>query len=95
MRGTRVKRRGKDKDWKRCVKRADLTTRERWREGLYGFPQPCFTPYNVNEMLVYLFAFTSFRDLRSLVVEMVLATDMSCHFEQIKVMKSLLQQPEA
>lgn len=44
---------------------------------------------------VYLFAIASFRDLRSLVVEMVLATDMSCHFEQIKVMKSLLQQPEA
>ncbi|TWW71469.1 Calcium/calmodulin-dependent 3',5'-cyclic nucleotide phosphodiesterase 1C [Takifugu flavidus] len=35
------------------------------------------------------------RELRSLVVEMVLATDMSCHFEQIKVMKSLLQQPDA
>ena len=25
---------------------------------------------------------------------MVLATDMSCHFQQVKVMKSLLQQPE-
>ncbi|KAF7645234.1 hypothetical protein LDENG_00207770, partial [Lucifuga dentata] len=35
------------------------------------------------------------RELRTLVVEMVLATDMSCHFQQIKVMKSLLQQPEA
>uniref|UniRef100_A0A8C5HDT3 Phosphodiesterase n=1 Tax=Gouania willdenowi TaxID=441366 RepID=A0A8C5HDT3_GOUWI len=34
------------------------------------------------------------RDLRALVVEMVLATDMSCHFQQIKTMKSLLQQPE-
>ncbi|XP_076577522.1 dual specificity calcium/calmodulin-dependent 3',5'-cyclic nucleotide phosphodiesterase 1A [Chaetodon auriga] len=34
------------------------------------------------------------RELRALVVEMVLATDMSCHFQQIKVMKSLLQQPE-
>lgn len=69
------------------------------REGLYGFPQPQpqprFTPYHMNETLGYLFAIASFRDLRSLVVEMVLATDMSCHFEQIKVMKSLLQQPEA
>lgn len=37
----------------------------------------------------------SFRELRTLVVEMVLATDMSCHFQQIKAMKSLLQQPEA
>ncbi|KAM6908081.1 dual specificity calcium/calmodulin-dependent 3',5'-cyclic nucleotide phosphodiesterase 1A-like [Lycodopsis pacificus] len=35
------------------------------------------------------------RELRALVVEMVLATDMSCHFQQIKGMKSVLQQPEA
>ncbi|XP_064189750.1 dual specificity calcium/calmodulin-dependent 3',5'-cyclic nucleotide phosphodiesterase 1A isoform X5 [Anguilla rostrata] len=34
------------------------------------------------------------RELRALVVEMVLATDMSCHFQQIKAMKSFLQQPE-
>ncbi|XP_068160697.1 dual specificity calcium/calmodulin-dependent 3',5'-cyclic nucleotide phosphodiesterase 1A [Antennarius striatus] len=34
------------------------------------------------------------RELRTLVVEMVLATDMSCHFQQIKVMKTFLQQPE-
>ncbi|XP_041817459.1 calcium/calmodulin-dependent 3',5'-cyclic nucleotide phosphodiesterase 1A isoform X2 [Chelmon rostratus] len=34
------------------------------------------------------------RELRTLVVEMVLATDMSCHFQQIKAMKSHLQQPE-
>uniref|UniRef100_A0A8C7R889 Phosphodiesterase n=1 Tax=Oncorhynchus mykiss TaxID=8022 RepID=A0A8C7R889_ONCMY len=33
--------------------------------------------------------------LRALVVEMVLATDMSCHFQQIKAMKNFLQQPEA
>uniref|UniRef100_A0AAQ5WWB5 Phosphodiesterase n=1 Tax=Amphiprion ocellaris TaxID=80972 RepID=A0AAQ5WWB5_AMPOC len=35
------------------------------------------------------------RELRTLVVEMVLATDMSCHFQQIKAMKSFLQQPES
>ncbi|TDG97035.1 hypothetical protein EPR50_G00221110 [Perca flavescens] len=35
------------------------------------------------------------RELRTLVVEMVLATDMSCHFQQVKAMKSVLQQPEA
>ncbi|KAM7370268.1 hypothetical protein PAMP_011533 [Pampus punctatissimus] len=35
------------------------------------------------------------REMRTLVVEMVLATDMSCHFQQIKAMKSLLQQPES
>ncbi|XP_028289357.1 calcium/calmodulin-dependent 3',5'-cyclic nucleotide phosphodiesterase 1A [Parambassis ranga] len=34
-------------------------------------------------------------NLRNLAVEMVLATDMSCHFQQIKGMKSLLQQPES
>uniref|UniRef100_A0A3Q4HJJ9 Calcium/calmodulin-dependent 3',5'-cyclic nucleotide phosphodiesterase 1C-like n=1 Tax=Neolamprologus brichardi TaxID=32507 RepID=A0A3Q4HJJ9_NEOBR len=35
------------------------------------------------------------RELRALVVDMVLATDMSCHFQQIKAMKSFLQQSEA
>ncbi|XP_054621890.1 dual specificity calcium/calmodulin-dependent 3',5'-cyclic nucleotide phosphodiesterase 1C-like isoform X3 [Dunckerocampus dactyliophorus] len=34
------------------------------------------------------------RELRNLVVEMVLATDMSCHFQQIKAMKNVLQQSE-
>ncbi|XP_032807131.2 dual specificity calcium/calmodulin-dependent 3',5'-cyclic nucleotide phosphodiesterase 1A-like isoform X2 [Petromyzon marinus] len=35
------------------------------------------------------------RELRALVVEMVLATDMSCHFQQIKAMKTTLQQPDS
>ncbi|XP_015214559.1 dual specificity calcium/calmodulin-dependent 3',5'-cyclic nucleotide phosphodiesterase 1A isoform X2 [Lepisosteus oculatus] len=34
------------------------------------------------------------RELRTLVIEMVLCTDMSCHFQQIKTMKNVLQQPE-
>ncbi|XP_060246374.1 dual specificity calcium/calmodulin-dependent 3',5'-cyclic nucleotide phosphodiesterase 1A isoform X2 [Meriones unguiculatus] len=34
------------------------------------------------------------RDLRNLVIEMVLATDMSGHFQQIKNIRSSLQQPE-
>ncbi|XP_041434439.1 calcium/calmodulin-dependent 3',5'-cyclic nucleotide phosphodiesterase 1A isoform X1 [Xenopus laevis] len=34
------------------------------------------------------------RDLRTLVIEMVLSTDMSCHFQQLKTMRSTLQQPE-
>lgn len=38
--------------------------------------------------------FVSSRELRALVVEMVLATDMSCHFQQVKTMKNFLQQPE-
>ncbi len=39
-------------------------------------------------------ALFSSRELRALVVEMVLATDMSCHFQQVKAMKNFLQQPE-
>ncbi|XP_075447835.1 dual specificity calcium/calmodulin-dependent 3',5'-cyclic nucleotide phosphodiesterase 1B isoform X5 [Ascaphus truei] len=35
-----------------------------------------------------------FMELRSLVIEMVLATDMSCHFQQVKTMKTSLQQLE-
>ncbi|XP_055869457.1 dual specificity calcium/calmodulin-dependent 3',5'-cyclic nucleotide phosphodiesterase 1C-like isoform X4 [Biomphalaria glabrata] len=35
-----------------------------------------------------------YRDFRSLVIDMVLATDMSFHFQQIKNMKSLLGMPE-
>ncbi|XP_021558547.1 dual specificity calcium/calmodulin-dependent 3',5'-cyclic nucleotide phosphodiesterase 1A isoform X1 [Halichoerus grypus] len=34
------------------------------------------------------------RDLRNLVIEMVLSTDMSGHFQQIKNIRSSLQQPE-
>ena len=33
-----------------------------------------------------------FRDLRNLLIEMVLHTDMSQHFTQLKAMKSILQQ---
>ncbi|XP_068519502.1 dual specificity calcium/calmodulin-dependent 3',5'-cyclic nucleotide phosphodiesterase 1B [Anas acuta] len=35
-----------------------------------------------------------FAELRALVIEMVLATDMSCHFQQVKSMKTALQQLE-
>uniref|UniRef100_UPI0037E70F4C dual specificity calcium/calmodulin-dependent 3',5'-cyclic nucleotide phosphodiesterase 1C n=1 Tax=Semicossyphus pulcher TaxID=241346 RepID=UPI0037E70F4C len=49
-----------------------------------------------DEMNIFLnLSKDDWRELRALVVEMVLATDMSCHFQQIKAMKSLLQQPEA
>ncbi|MEJ1271157.1 hypothetical protein NN561_001991 [Cricetulus griseus] len=34
------------------------------------------------------------KELRALVIEMVLATDMSCHFQQVKSMKTALQQLE-
>uniref|UniRef100_A0A8C7F3T9 Phosphodiesterase n=1 Tax=Oncorhynchus kisutch TaxID=8019 RepID=A0A8C7F3T9_ONCKI len=34
------------------------------------------------------------RELRTLVIEMVMSTDMSCHFQQIKSMRNALQQPE-
>ncbi|XP_063997059.1 dual specificity calcium/calmodulin-dependent 3',5'-cyclic nucleotide phosphodiesterase 1B [Pogoniulus pusillus] len=35
-----------------------------------------------------------FVELRALVIEMVLATDMSCHFQQVKAIKTSLQQLE-
>ncbi|XP_025190950.1 calcium/calmodulin-dependent 3',5'-cyclic nucleotide phosphodiesterase 1-like isoform X2 [Melanaphis sacchari] len=35
-----------------------------------------------------------FREFRTLVIDMVLATDMSFHFQQLKTMKSLLASPE-
>ncbi|CAF4129576.1 unnamed protein product, partial [Rotaria sp. Silwood2] len=40
--------------------------------------------------------FTSeeYKNFRHLVIEMVLATDMSCHFAQLKTMRSLLSMPE-
>ena len=34
------------------------------------------------------------RNFRQLVIEMVLATDMSSHFTQLKTMKNLLSMPE-
>ncbi|XP_076827980.1 dual specificity calcium/calmodulin-dependent 3',5'-cyclic nucleotide phosphodiesterase 1A isoform X2 [Brachyhypopomus gauderio] len=45
--------------------------------------------------ILYNLSKDDWRELRTLVVEMVLATDMSCHFQQIKAMKNFLQQPEA
>ncbi|XP_015210204.2 dual specificity calcium/calmodulin-dependent 3',5'-cyclic nucleotide phosphodiesterase 1A isoform X2 [Lepisosteus oculatus] len=44
--------------------------------------------------ILYNLSKDDWRELRALVVEMVLATDMSCHFQQIKAMKNSLQQPE-
>uniref|UniRef100_A0A8D0CFR0 Phosphodiesterase n=1 Tax=Scleropages formosus TaxID=113540 RepID=A0A8D0CFR0_SCLFO len=44
--------------------------------------------------ILYNLSKDDWRELRALVVEMVLATDMSCHFQQVKAMKNLLQQPE-
>ena len=35
-----------------------------------------------------------YREFRSLVIDMVLSTDMSCHFQQIKAAKNLLAAPE-
>uniref|UniRef100_A0AAQ4RXV8 Phosphodiesterase n=1 Tax=Gasterosteus aculeatus aculeatus TaxID=481459 RepID=A0AAQ4RXV8_GASAC len=44
--------------------------------------------------ILYNLSKDDWRSLRALVVEMVLATDMSCHFQQVKTMKNFLQQPE-
>ena len=38
--------------------------------------------------------FCVLREFRALVIEMVLATDMSFHFQQIKNMKNMLSLPE-
>ena len=35
-----------------------------------------------------------YREFRALVIDMVLATDMSCHFQQLKNMKSMLGCPD-
>ncbi|XP_051970496.1 dual specificity calcium/calmodulin-dependent 3',5'-cyclic nucleotide phosphodiesterase 1A-like isoform X4 [Xyrauchen texanus] len=45
--------------------------------------------------ILYNLSKDDWREFRTLVIEMVLATDMSCHFQQIKAMKNFLQQPEA
>ncbi|XP_006131197.2 dual specificity calcium/calmodulin-dependent 3',5'-cyclic nucleotide phosphodiesterase 1B isoform X2 [Pelodiscus sinensis] len=48
-----------------------------------------------DEMNIFInLAKDEFGELRSLVIEMVLATDMSCHFQQVKSMKTSLQQLE-
>ncbi|KAM9307972.1 dual specificity calcium/calmodulin-dependent 3',5'-cyclic nucleotide phosphodiesterase 1C isoform 2-T2 [Gastrophryne carolinensis] len=44
--------------------------------------------------ILYNLSKDDWREFRALVIEMVLATDMSCHFQQIKAMKNALQQPE-
>ncbi|XP_076837062.1 LOW QUALITY PROTEIN: dual specificity calcium/calmodulin-dependent 3',5'-cyclic nucleotide phosphodiesterase 1A [Brachyhypopomus gauderio] len=44
--------------------------------------------------ILYNLSKDDWREFRALVVEMVLATDMSCHFQQVKTMKNFLQQPE-
>ncbi|KAF1554208.1 Calcium/calmodulin-dependent 3',5'-cyclic nucleotide phosphodiesterase 1C, partial [Eudyptula minor] len=44
--------------------------------------------------LAYIETYRELKEFRALVIEMVLATDMSCHFQQIKAMKNALQQPE-
>ncbi|XP_009297150.3 dual specificity calcium/calmodulin-dependent 3',5'-cyclic nucleotide phosphodiesterase 1A isoform X4 [Danio rerio] len=44
--------------------------------------------------ILYNLSKDDWREFRALVVEMVLATDMSCHFQQVKAMKNYLQQPE-
>lgn len=41
-----------------------------------------------------IYGFFFDRELRTLVVEMVMSTDMSCHFQQIKTMKNALTQTD-
>jgi calcium/calmodulin-dependent 3',5'-cyclic nucleotide phosphodiesterase len=44
--------------------------------------------------IVSEFTSDEYKNFRHLVIEMVLATDMTCHFTQLKTMKSLLSMPE-
>nr|XP_046214186.1 calcium/calmodulin-dependent 3',5'-cyclic nucleotide phosphodiesterase 1C-like [Oncorhynchus gorbuscha] len=44
--------------------------------------------------ILYNLSKDDWRELRGLLVQMVLATDMSCHFQQLKHMKNFLQQPD-
>ena len=39
--------------------------------------------------------YAAFRLVRGLIIDMVLATDMSCHFAEVKNMKNLLSSPDA
>lgn len=60
---------------------------------------PYSMPHYYSWQDVFLIAFDGlflfvFRDFRSLVIDIVLATDMSYHFQQIKNMKNLLSMPE-
>ena len=72
-------------DW-RCTHRSHFTDDliqiyfESW--GLY--PGDCST------IILYVLIFC--RELRALVIEMVMSTDMSCHFQQIKTMRNSLTQ---
>lgn len=44
--------------------------------------------------LTAIYSILACREFRNLVIDMVLATDMSYHFQQIKNMKNLLNMPE-
>lgn len=61
-----------------------------------GIPTGLFLPLGPPSSAVGAdhFSVCPFRELRALVIEMVLATDMSCHFQQVKSMKTALQQLE-
>uniref|UniRef100_A0A2K6EJM5 3',5'-cyclic-nucleotide phosphodiesterase n=1 Tax=Propithecus coquereli TaxID=379532 RepID=A0A2K6EJM5_PROCO len=49
---------------------------------------------DVTQTVHYIMLHTGIMDLRNLVIEMVLSTDMSGHFQQIKNIRNSLQQPE-
>ncbi len=49
---------------------------------------------SIDHLIEYKKTLFFHRNFRHLVIEMVLATDMSSHFTQLKTMKSLLSMPE-
>lgn len=48
----------------------------------------------ITEQMILTDGFFFGRELRTLVIEMVMSTDMSCHFQQIKTMKNALTQTD-
>lgn len=56
-----------------------------------GLELTVITEYMILTAFIYLFFG---RELRTLVIEMVMSTDMSCHFQQIKTMKNALTQTD-
>jgi len=45
-------------------------------------------------MIIMMMIVVNYSEMRSLIIELVLATDMSNHFQQIKTMKNLLSVPD-
>lgn len=62
-----------------------------WKVYVISHQFHCKQPARISVRVLYLCSCVLFySDLRTLVVDMVLATDMSSHFEQLRAMKAAL-----